>query len=126
MIQVLAIATGGAIGTLMRFYIATGIDQWLGRHFPYGTLFVNIVGSLFIGVLFTLLQERLAINPYYKLALTAGLLGGFTTFSAFSIQTIALLEKGELLKALANIILSLVLCLLAAWFGMILGRQISF
>ena len=124
MMQGLAIAGGGAIGALMRFYASTGIYAFLGRGFPYGTLFVNISGSIVMGLLYVLFIDRLQVSPELRSALLVGVLGAFTTFSTFSIETLNLLENGELGKATLNIVLSISLCLLGAWLGMLAGRQL--
>jgi CrcB protein len=124
MIQALAIAGGGAIGALLRFYASTGIYALLGRGFPYGTLFVNVFGSLLMGILYVLLLERMQVGPELRSALLIGVLGAFTTFSTFSMETLAVLENGEVMKASLNIVLSVALCILAAWIGVIAGRQL--
>ena len=124
MMQALAIAGGGAIGALMRFYASTGVYAFLGRGFPYGTLFVNISGSIVMGLLYVLFIDRLQVSPEVRSALLVGVLGAFTTFSTFSIETLNLLENGEMGKATLNIVLSISLCLLGAWLGMLAGRQL--
>jgi CrcB protein len=122
--QTFAIAAGGALGALLRFWVSTAIYQWLGRGFPYGTLAVNLIGSFLMGFLFILLNERLAASPEWRAALLVGLLGAFTTFSTFSIETYNLIEQAAYFRAGANVVLSVVLCLLAAWVGLVLGRQL--
>jgi CrcB protein len=122
--QILAIAAGGAVGAVLRFAISTGIYRIVGRDFPYGTLTVNVLGSLLMGFLFTLLVERHMIGAEWRAALLIGLLGSFTTFSSFSMETIALLESGAFVKATLNIILSVFLCLSATWLGIGFGRQL--
>jgi len=96
----------------------------LGRGFPYGTLVVNIVGSLLMGLLYVFLFERMDVNTEWRAGLIIGLLGAFTTFSTFSIETLNLIEAGEQLKAGMNIILSVTLCILGCWIGMVFGRQV--
>lgn len=123
MIPTLAVAAGGAVGSVLRYWAGLGAHHLLGRGFPYGTLTVNIIGSFAIGVLYVLLVER-ASTPELRALLMTGLLGGFTTFSAFSIETVLLLEQGALLKALANIVLSLTLCLGCTLLGLAIGRQV--
>lgn len=122
--QTLAIAGGGAVGALLRFWMSTGIYGLLGRGFPYGTLAVNVVGSLLMGFLYVMLIDKLPLGPTWRAALLVGLLGAFTTFSTFSIETLNLMEEGEMIKALLNILLSVVLCLSAAWLGVLAGRTV--
>jgi CrcB protein len=122
--QLLLIAGGGAAGAVLRFWFSGWVYSQLGRDFPYGTLAVNLLGSLLMGLCFVLLLERLTLGDEWRALIMVGLLGAFTTFSTFSIETLNLLEDGELLKALANTLLSVVLCIAAAWLGVIAGRQI--
>ncbi len=124
MIQTLAIAGGGAVGALLRFWVSTWVYTRLGRDFPWGTLAVNVAGSLLMGLLYILLIERLAVPPAWRAALLVGLLGAFTTFSTFSIETLNLIEEGALLAALTNVLLSVTLCLLGAWLGVWFGRML--
>ena len=122
--QIIAIAAGGAAGAVLRFLMSGWVYTWLGRGFPYGTLVVNVVGSLLMGLLSVLLIERLSLGPEWRAAILIGLLGGFTTFSTFSIETLNLIEAGAHAKALANAALSVMLCVGAVWVGVIAGRQI--
>ena len=122
--QLLAIAGGGALGAVLRFGMSNAVYRILGREFPYGTLAVNVLGSLLMGFLFVMLVERLAISAEWRAALLVGLLGAFTTFSTFSFETLALFESGEPVKAMTNIALSVFLCLAATWLGLSLGRQL--
>ncbi len=122
--QALAIAAGGALGALLRFWVSTAVYGWLGRGFPWGTLSVNVLGSLAMGLLYILLLERLTTGPEVRALLLVGFLGAFTTFSTFSIETFNLIEQAEIGKALLNVGVSVIACVLAAWAGVILGRQL--
>ncbi len=108
----------------MRYLVSTGIYSWLGRGFPYGTLVVNVLGSLAMGLLYELFLQRLSISPEVRAVLLVGFLGAFTTFSTFSIETINLIEQGDLLKAVTNMLASVILCVLAAWCGLQMARQL--
>jgi CrcB protein len=122
--QLIAIAAGGAVGALLRFWVSTGVYALLGRGFPYGTLVVNVLGSLAMGFLYVLLLDRMTVVPELRAALLVGLLGAFTTFSTFSIETLNLIEQADFIRAGLNVVISVVACVLACWFGLLLGRQL--
>jgi len=122
--QVLAIAAGGAVGSVLRFWMSTWVHTFAGRSFPYGTLTVNVLGCLAMGFLFVLFVDRLSDNAVLRAGILIGMLGGFTTFSSFSIETLNLIEQGAWLKAVVNMTGSLLLCVAATWVGVILGRQV--
>ena len=124
MTQTLAIAAGGASGALLRYWASTGVHAWLGRGFPYGTLFVNVIGSLVMGFLYIWLLERMAVGPAARAFLLIGVLGAFTTFSTFSMETLNLMESGQLGKALLNVIASVVVCVAVAALGVLAARQL--
>ena len=117
------IAVGGACGAVMRFGISSGVAALFGRGFPLGTLIVNVVGSLLIGMLYVLLTERVVAGAGMRAVLVVGFLGALTTFSTFSIETLQLIEGGEPFKAMANVAANVVLCLAACWLGLISVRQ---
>lgn len=121
--QVLAIAAGGAVGSLLRFWMSNWVHSFAARSFPYGTLAVNALGCLLMGFLFVLFVDRLSDNSILRAGVLIGVLGGFTTFSTFSIETFNLIEQGAWVRAVANMSASLVLCVGATWIGVLLGRQ---
>lgn len=118
------IAIGGALGAVLRYGASVSVYALLGRSFPYGTLFVNVSGSLLMGLLSVLMLERFNIGPEWRAAVLVGVLGSFTTFSTFSIETLNLLEQGDWLRAMSNIVLSVLVCLAAVWLGVLIGRQV--
>ena len=118
------IALGGALGAVLRYAVTNGVHALIGRGFPYGTLTVNVLGSLLMGAMYIIFIERVSNNLGLRVMIITGFLGAFTTFSTFSIETFNLLEEGEALKALLNILISVTLCLFAAWVGVIIGREI--
>jgi len=122
--MLLLIAGGGAIGAVMRYGASLGVYSLFGRGFPYGTLFVNVTGSLLMGVLSIVLLERFNVGPEWRAAILVGLLGSFTTFSTFSLETLNLLEQGDMMRAMANIAFSIIVCLAAVWVGVSIGRQL--
>lgn len=121
----LLIFLGCGAGGLLRFFVSHKTYLLWGQNFPYGTLVVNVTGSFLMGLLFTLILERFHVMaPQLRALLLIGFLGGYTTFASFSIETLTLLEQGEITKALLNIALSLILCVVAVWSGIILGKQL--
>jgi CrcB protein len=118
------VALGGAIGSVARFWMTGTVAEFTGLRFPWGTLLINVLGSLIIGLVagLTLVPERLGWHPDVRVFLMTGFCGGFTTFSAFSLQTIELMRSGEIAAAAGYTIASVVLCVAAAWAGLLLGR----
>ena len=121
------IALGSAIGGVGRYWCSGFIATHVGETFPWGTLFVNVAGSLAIGLFATLTAPdgRLLVGPGGRQFVMLGIFGGFTTFSSFSLQTLNLVREGEWLWAGAYIAGSLVFCLLGVWLGHILGLAIN-
>lgn len=125
MINTLLIFFGAGIGGVSRYWISNGVYWLLGRQFPYGTLVVNASGSFLMGLLFALLLERFnGIAPQLRSLLLIGFLGGYTTFSSFSIETLNLFESGAWISATLNIFISVMLCLVLTWLGILWGRQL--
>ena len=122
---ILFIAAGGAVGAVMRFLTQATVYELVGRTFPYGTLTVNVVGSFLMGLFSIFLVEKFNLGAEWHLAILVGVLGSFTTFSTFSIETLVLLEQGDMLKAMTNILLSIVLCISAVWAGAFLAKQMT-
>ena len=118
------VAFGGALGSIARFWMTGTVAEFTGLRFPWGTLLINVLGSLIIGLVagLTLVPERLGWHPDVRIFLMTGFCGGFTTFSAFSLQTIELVRSGEAVAASAYVVASAVLCVAAAWAGLLLGR----
>ena len=124
MTQMMAIAAGGAIGALLRYWTSLAVHSRLGSGFPYGTLMVNVLGSLLMGFLYIWLIERIAAGATLRAFLLIGVLGAFTTFSTFSMETLNLVEGGQLGKALLNVVVSVTVCMTAAALGIFAARQL--
>ena len=122
------VAVGGAIGSMARLWLGVKVTLLTGLAFPWGTILVNIIGSLVIGFVATLTgpNGRVVVSVNAQAFVMVGLCGGFTTFSAFSLQTLELARDGRLMHAGANIMLSVVLCLTAValghWLAALFGR----
>lgn len=121
------IAIGSALGGMARYGCSEWVGQRVGGTFPWGTLFVNVTGSFLIGGLAAMSgpDGRAYLSPLARQFLMVGLLGGYTTFSAFSLQTLNLLRDGEWAHAGANVLLSVVACLCAVWLGYVLVAVVN-
>lgn len=133
MLQMLMIALGGATGAIARFWMANAINAripppsdldaaWLPLH--YGTLVVNVLGSLCIGVIYVMIAEKMYLHPDWRNVLMVGFLGAFTTFSTFSLECITYIENGHVMTAFIYILASVIVCVLAAGLGVALARLI--
>ncbi len=119
----LLVALGGALGSMARYAAAAGVNRWAQSAFPWGTLFVNIIGSFLIGLIMVWLLKMGAWRENARLLLVTGIMGGFTTFSSFSWETWKLIEEGRLVWALGNVLTSVAVCLLATIAGALLAKQ---
>lgn len=115
--EVLVVAIGGAIGSAARYLTSGWAAARFGVDFPYGTLMVNVIGCFIIGVFMTLATERLIISPYWRLFIAVGFLGGLTTFSSFSYETIRLLQEAGMLRAFYNVGLNILIGFTATLLG---------
>jgi len=119
------VGVGGFIGSTARFLFLGPLARWWGTTFPWGLLSVNVLGSLLIGLVFGIGQRQGWLSPEWRLFLGAGVCGGFTTFSAFSLETLHLLQRGDHLNALLFATGSVVLCLLATAVGLYFTSSIT-
>lgn len=120
----IAVATGSALGGLLRYASSVSVQRWVGSDFPWGTFFVNVIGCGLMGFLAAWSVERGAWSPQARLFATTGLLGGFTTFSAFSHETLRLVESGDWMRAGTNVAATLACTMLAVWVGAAAARAI--
>lgn len=123
MFNLFAVFIGGGIGSLLRYLANIYIQKYNG--FPIATLFVNIIGSFILGLFFVFFMQKTNIHPSLRLALSVGFCGGLTTFSTFSVETFEMLKNGHFFNAIIYITISLIICLLAAGIGYLIGGNIG-
>jgi len=119
------VALGGACGASLRFYTYQLVLNWLGKGFPFATLMVNIIGSFIMGLLYQLIEHEVLDIHIHRTLIGVGFLGAFTTFSTFSLDSLLLLQQGEVLKAGINILLNVSLCIAAAGLGLYLVSSLA-
>lgn len=119
------VAIGGACGASLRFYISQLVLNWLGKGFPFATLMVNIIGSFAMGVLYQLIEHNIFNVSVHRTLIGIGFLGAFTTFSTFSLDSLLLLQQGDVLKAVINILLNVSLCIAAAGLGIFIVNTLA-
>jgi fluoride exporter len=125
LINTLAVALGGSIGSMARFWSGHFFSNWFGTTFPWATLFVNVMGSAFLGFVFSFsVAKPGTIDPNLRLLLTTGFCGGFTTFSSLAWETFSLAQKGDTTLAIANVLGNLLIGGIAVCLGYLLGRAI--
>lgn len=119
------LALGGAIGTVARFWLDGFVSGYFGKTFPLGILIINVTGSFLIGLLYALIGPEgvRMVSPVVRTFFMVGICGGYTTFSSFSLNTLNLAREGQWFYAGANVVLSVVLCLLGVWLGFLLGAS---
>lgn len=120
----LAIAFGGSLGALCRYWVSTATYGWLGTDFPFGTLMVNVSGSFIIGLATLLLTEKLTMPEEVRFALVVGFLGSYTTFSTFALDTLNWIHNGAVLKASLYVLLSVFGSLAGVWAGYVGARLV--
>lgn len=119
-----AAAIGGAVGSVLRFWLTAVMAVATGPRFPWGTLLINVLGSCVIGLVagITLTPERIVMHPEIRIFLMTGVCGGFTTFSAFSLQTLELMQTGDVIPAVGYAAGSVVLCVIGTYAGWLFGQ----
>jgi len=120
--KTILIGVAGLVGTLLRYWLSGYVARQYGETFPWGTMAVNLIGCLVTGVVFYVTEERFLVNPTVRTVILIGLLGGFTTFSSYGLQTFTLLRDGEYGLASLNVIASNILGLFMVWLGYVLGK----
>ena len=125
MSMIVSVALGGAIGSVARYLAVMQVGRWLGAGFPWGTLAVNVLGGMLIGALAEAMALKWSASPEIRAFLITGVLGGFTTFSAFSLEVVALAQRGAVVAAAAYIVASVALSVAAAVVGLMLVRWVA-
>lgn len=123
--MVLYVAFGGALGSVARYLTAQGMGRWLGTGFPWATLTVNIVGSAIMGLLVGLMAHFWSPSAEMRAFLTVGILGGFTTFSTFSLDMVTLMERGDMAGAAFYLLASLIVSIGGLFAGLYLVRMVT-
>jgi fluoride exporter len=122
--MLLSVAAGGAFGAVGRYLVMNGVGHWLGTGFPYATLTVNVIGSFILGAIIEIMALSWSPSPEIRAFVVVGVLGAFTTFSTFSLDTVALIERGAFLATVVYVSASVIACVVGLFAGMHLLRQV--
>ncbi|MFT7130962.1 MAG: CrcB protein [Gammaproteobacteria bacterium] len=127
--HMIMIALGGALGAMSRYSLGNwvnslSVSKFPAGNIPYGTLAVNVIGSFFIGIMYVLITEKLALHADWRNVIIVGFLGAFTTFATFSLETITLMENGYVVESMIYVVGSLLVCFMAVWTAIYITRLI--
>jgi len=122
LLKYLLIGTGGFLGSVLRYWTSVNAYKIFGEKFPYGTFVVNVLGCLLIGFISEISENRFLISPEIRIFLMIGFLGGYTTFSTFGYETFMLVQDKDYVTAVANIFLSVIVCLASVWIGTLIAK----
>jgi CrcB protein len=125
LLKYLMVGIGGCLGSVLRFWVSSYIGGRMGTRFPYGTLVINITGSFLVGLAFALLTAKTQWSPNWRYLIPIGFIGGYTTFSAFELETLRTIQDGQLELGLLYVATSVIIGFVAVWGGMVAGRVIS-
>ena len=125
MTKYLMVAIGGALGSVLRFWVGGYVSNRMGSRFPYGTFIVNVTASFLIGLILTLLAERSHWSANWRYFIPIGFIGGYSTFSTFEYEIFRSFQDGEVLMAGLNIVLSVIVGFVSVWLGVITGKSIA-
>ena len=117
------VGVGGCLGSILRFWLGSYIGGRLGSRFPYGTFVINVTGSFLIGLVLTILAERTQWSPIWRYLIPIGFIGGYTTFSTFEYETLRLVQDGQMMTAMLNVVMSVIVGFAGVWAGMVAGRS---
>jgi CrcB protein len=118
------VGVGGCLGSILRFWLGSYIGGRLGSRFPYGTFVINVTGSFLIGLVLTILAERTQWSPNWRYLIPIGFIGGYTTFSTFEYETLRLVQDGQMVAAMLNVVMSVMVGFAGVWVGMVAGRSV--